>query len=563
MDEKKIFISYSRKDTDAIESIISRIEKELYKNICWIDIDGIESGQMFWDIIIKAIRKCSVFLLMASDDSMSSDNVLGEIQIAKNNSKNIVPVIINKGVLKNDRFLAHFPINNYILADNPDHMSRLIHDLKNWCHLDSSEHESVPVEVKNPSADVCLKVLSNLDCKVLIDSEEKTVAPADRLTKIPLPVGEYYAEFISTENSSDAISYEIILEHDKLEKIDLLSLKQTREKAAAEQEKARLEQERLRIESMTLVPYISNNKVGFADLETREIIIPCRYDFVNAFSDGLAKVKINDKWGFVDKSGCEVVSCKYDSVDTFRDGLAKVKINDKWGFVDKSGIEVIPCRYDDAHAFHDGLAYVKKNNKWGYIDKSGCKVIPFKYEYDIYKGFGVLGVYPDFHEGWALVNLNGKYGLIDKSGRKVIPCKYDEAFYFHDDLARVKINDKWGLIDKSGREVIPCRYDRVYDFENGLAQVKINDKWGFVDKSGREVIPCSYDWTDGFHDGLARVEINRKYGFIDKSGREVIPCRYDWTNDLTHHFKSGLAQLRLNDKQGYVDRFGNEMWLEE
>ncbi len=42
MDEKKIFISYSRKDKDSVGTIVDRIEAELQKDCCWIDVDGIE-----------------------------------------------------------------------------------------------------------------------------------------------------------------------------------------------------------------------------------------------------------------------------------------------------------------------------------------------------------------------------------------------------------------------------------------------------------------------------------------------------------------------------------------
>ncbi len=603
MDEQNIFISYSRKDKDTVESIVSRIESELQKkDCCWIDVDGIESGQMFWDIIIKAVKKCSAFLLMASDNSMSSNNVLGEIQIAKNNSKNIVPVIIDKDVLKNDRFLAHFPINNYILADNPDHMSRLIHDLKNWCRLELSEHESVKVEVKSLSADVCLKVLSNLDCKVLIDCEEKAVALADRLTKISLPVGEYYAEFISTENSTDAISREIILEHDKLEKIDLLSIKQSRENSVAEQEKARLEQERIsRIESMTLVPYISNNKVGFADLQTSEVIIPCQYDFVSLFSEGLASVKMNKKWGFIDKFGRQVVQFKYDdylsSTDYFKyfhDGLAVVRLNGRYGCVDKYGREVVPCRYgrcdgvsegmacvtleiwnrckwgyvdksgrevtsfiyDIACDFHDGLASVMVNGKWGFVDKSGCEVIPCKYEPgDSVIGLTDLCIDSDFHEGLARVKSNGKYGFIDKSGKDVISCKYDIVCNFSDGLARVNMRGKWGYVDKFGKELISCRYTKCSCFSEGLACVELNYQKGYIDKSGKEVIPCKYEYAFDFHEGLARVVMNDRWGYLDKLGREVIPFIYQSAKD----FSDGVAEVVLNGKRGYIDLAGCEV----
>jgi hypothetical protein len=55
-----------------------------------------------------------------------------------------------------------------------------------------------------------------------------------------------------------------------------------------------------------------------------------------------------------------------------------VKLDNKWGYIDKSGKEIIPLRYDDGRIFMDGLAAVKLNNKWGFIDKTGKEVVPLK-----------------------------------------------------------------------------------------------------------------------------------------------------------------------------------------
>ena len=40
--------------------------------------------------------------------------------------------------------------------------------------------------------------------------------------------------------------------------------------------------------------------------------------------------------------------------------------DEKWGFVNKEGKEVIPCMYDYAGSFSEGLAAVGKNEKYGY-----------------------------------------------------------------------------------------------------------------------------------------------------------------------------------------------------
>ena len=132
---------------------------------------------------------------------------------------------------------------------------------------------------------------------------------------------------------------------------------------------------------------------------------------------------------------------EYELVDGYVEELARVRLNYKWGFIDKSGRLVIPCKYDNSASFSKGLACVKLNHKWGFIDKSGTEVIPCKYDCLIF-----------FSEGRACVKLNGKYGFIDKSGTEVIPCKYDDAYPFSEGLAMVCLNGKWGTVNKSGVE---------------------------------------------------------------------------------------------------------------
>ena len=56
-------------------------------------------------------------------------------------------------------------------------------------------------------------------------------------------------------------------------------------------------------------------------------------------SEGLAVLKVNGLYGFIDKTGTEVIPLKYDKASNFVDGLAEVILNGKSGFVDKGGKE--------------------------------------------------------------------------------------------------------------------------------------------------------------------------------------------------------------------------------
>ena len=297
-------------------------------------------------------------------------------------------------------------------------------------------------------------------------------------------------------------------------------------------------------------------------------VVPCKYDDVRNFSEGLAAVCVGDpydggKWGFIDKTGKEVIPCKYDDVRNFSEGLAAVYIGanefglgGKWGYIDKTGKEVVPCKYSAAMDFSEGLAAVRvdETDKWGFIDKTGREVIPCKYNYAY-----------DFSDGLAVVYIGSKCGYIDKTGKEVIPCKYTYAGTFSEGLAAVRDeNYKYGYIDKTGKEVLPFKYSDVGSFSEGLAMVRDEDwKCGFIDKTGKEVVPCKYDAVENFSEGLAAVNIGAnefglggKWGYIDKTGKEVVPLKYG----SVESFSEGLAAVRdENYKWGYIDKTGKEV----
>ena len=61
----------------------------------------------------------------------------------------------------------------------------------------------------------------------------------------------------------------------------------------------------------------------------------------------------------------------FDDMDIFHDGYAKVRLNNKWNFVDTNGKLISDTWFDDAYDFYDGYTYVLLNNKWYGIDTNG------------------------------------------------------------------------------------------------------------------------------------------------------------------------------------------------
>jgi uncharacterized protein (TIGR02145 family) len=65
---------------------------------------------------------------------------------------------------------------------------------------------------------------------------------------------------------------------------------------------------------------------------------------------------------------------KYDFVSDYTEGLARVRKGDKWGFIDANNRETIPLIYDDVTVFSNDKASVKFYGRWLEIDKNGYEI---------------------------------------------------------------------------------------------------------------------------------------------------------------------------------------------
>jgi len=95
-----------------------------------------------------------------------------------------------------------------------------------------------------------------------------------------------------------------------------------------------------------------------------------RYARFGTFNNGYCWVGagMTGPYGFVNMEGTEVVPCIYDNVGLFHDGLASAEQNGKWGYIDTTGKTVIPIEYDKAYGAGDGLAMIGKDGKLGFVD---------------------------------------------------------------------------------------------------------------------------------------------------------------------------------------------------
>lgn len=139
------------------------------------------------------------------------------------------------------------------------------------------------------------------------------------------------------------------------------------------------------IEDKAVFCEMVNNEIlcGIID-SLGKIIVPAKYHHIelltnhNGYHPKFVAVR-NDKNKFavldIDKAQT-ITPFIYDTVDFVSDGLISIQFNDKYGFIDGTGKQVIAPIYDNVSesGFMYGLAVAEKDGERFYIDKTGKKV---------------------------------------------------------------------------------------------------------------------------------------------------------------------------------------------
>ena len=199
---------------------------------------------------------------------------------------------------------------------------------------------------------------------------------------------------------------------------------------------------------------------------------------------------------------------KFDWIEDFKEGFARVVLNDKWNYINTEGQLLSNQWFDAAGNFNEGFAIVRINDKWNFINTEGQ--IAFNQWFD--------WAY-DFHKGFARVVLNDKVNYINTEGQLLSNQWFDTAWNFSEGVAKVNLNYKYNYINTEGRILSKQWFVNVWPFIEGLAQVQLNNKWNFINTEGQLLSNQWFDAALDFSKGFAKVVLNDKVKFINTEGQ--------------------------------------------
>ena len=214
-----------------------------------------------------------------------------------------------------------------------------------------------------------------------------------------------------------------------------------------------------------------------------------RFSEVGHFYEGIAIVKNNGKYNYINQEGKLLSNEWFDDITKFHNGVGRVNKYNKYNFINQDGKIMSNEWFDDITKFRNGVASVKKNNKYNFINQDG-KIISNEW----------------FDEVWGFYRPVLDYGY------------RGYVRYVDHHVAIVKKNNKYNFINLDGTLVSDIWYDKIDNFLHNGAIVKKGDKYSFVNMDGHLVSNMWFDEivkTDDFAFGV----IDRKHYVIDDDGQ--------------------------------------------
>lgn len=289
------------------------------------------------------------------------------------------------------------------------------------------------------------------------------------------------------------------------------------------------------------------NLCGFRDRTTKAEVIPRRFERVSSFSEGLAAVRFEGRYGYIDERGEMVIAPQYDLASGFYQGLAEVLIGDKTGVIDRAGRFVLPPRLGRSIPFTTEVV-IAQEGPWKSFTSQDGDTLPNPFiEFGSF--YGAWGLY-HVRDGW-LTKPEYTFEQFDKSGRGLIWAR-----------RAITSSEPFGLLRADGTWAIEPQFSYVEPLRGDRAVVGVPDPnntrdrlQGIVDPDGALVLPPGNRRAFGWGNGFTVVQQDGKYRLIDRSGNFVDGRIFDdvrRARDL-----DDMLEVMVDGKKALLDQNAN------
>lgn len=257
----------------------------------------------------------------------------------------------------------------------------------------------------------------------------------------------------------------------------------------------------------------------------------------------------------INNKGKSVVDLsRYQKVDVNKlsGGLLPVQRNNRVGYLNMKGREVVPAMYDMlsesqgwARPVSDGRIVVKKDGNYGVINTANKIIVPFS---------AAISDIDDYQNGMARVRKNRAVSWLDKNGKTTNEPSNADSDEF---AARSSANKNSSSSSAQTKQAASNRFTTLDPRQQ-------DGKWGYVDDNNVTMITYSFDEARPFSEGLAGVRIGKDWGFINLGGELVIPFRFSNSGVSAKGSYKGQSAFIFKDGKAWIGNLknGNKMCVD-
>ena len=259
---------------------------------------------------------------------------------------------------------------------------------------------------------------------------------------------------------------------------------------------------------------INDQKAGYADT-TGKVIIKPKYLNATDFVAGRAFIFDGKKWGMIDSKDQLKGLMMFDEILGYNEGVGRVVINNRVGYINSSGVQIIPCKYDKGLDCKEKLIMVRSKYKdvWGDGIVKG-QVVHYGVTSEVFVIFNEKGgvIYKGEKGENAKITPTGKIivsktiaspgdfsppsysKLISYDGKVIVPyeTQYDLAIkdYWVEILLDNGIGGK-GIMDFDGKIILKPNFKAIGNYEkedNGREYAKVyfkDNSYFYIDDAGK------------------------------------------------------------------------------
>lgn len=328
---------------------------------------------------------------------------------------------------------------------------------------------------------------------------------------------------------------------------------------------------------------------------TGKVITAPRYQVFNDFdwASDLACVQRDERFGYVNRQGREVIACQFAEAGDFVNTHAVIRVDQLFGLIDQQGRITVPCQFDAAEALDSSGARwcVLQSNAWGVIDPCGHWLLPAEYQQiDAYEGYfsaqpqqgpehlftnrfhdlGAIGLdnidsvnlADDAGEAYVIrqrVEKKWLYRAVDQYGQVLLPGEYQSIEYLYDLRAwLVREKRRYGLYQHNSRRwLLPCAYAQFHplDYIDGSAYylVKQAQSWGLY-RGGTQpcwVIEPHYQHLIHMHKTRYICCLDGRWGIVDNRD-QLLRAPQDQAPATLLGCRAGEQALVFHDNQAWI-----------